>query len=675
MMLLARRLGHVQLAEAVRFTEQWERDASLQLRAGDAAVLEVYDEHGRLAGADPDKAMATAVRRYVASYLAGRDTLLMIHDRARCREASRLIRDDLIHLGIVQPGREAKLADGARASAGDLIICRDNDHALEAGVPGRTLANGDTLLVESVGDGHMMVRLALDCDPETGQRRFADHAFAYRGYATADLAYAVTGHSAQGRTVQSGIGLLAGTESRQWMYVAMTRGTEGNWAVAFTEPAKKAEPQAGTRAAPEIGRRERAERERAGEPPASADAKPGPGARPFIAVMADILDRDAAEESALETQRAELASADHLAKLHAYWQGETVGLDADRYRQLIRAELPPEWAGDQLDSRQATWLWRSLRGAEAAGLDAREVIRQAVSEHSLAGTRDLPSVLDFRIRQRTSSLVPRPPQPWSQRVPQAADPERQEFLRQLAGAMDARKERIGEHAAQHAPGWALQALGPVPDDPLDRLEWERRASDVGAYRELYNYDHPTEPIGPEPTGDSPDKRAAWHAAFASMRPADGPDFRSLPDGSLLHMRGTYETETAWAPRHVGRDLRQVRGGADTAGLEAIRAQAEEKVARERGQDDRAIRHGILASLLPGDAHRLPRAGGRAGRADGGPARMGTGHSRQPPPGAGRRRRIPAPPPRPEAGTAPLRRTCCDGRSALAAGADPWRGDL
>jgi hypothetical protein len=216
-----------------------------------------------------------------------------------------------------------------------------------------------------------------------------------------------------------------------------------------------------------------------------------------------------------------------------------------------------------------------------------------VAERPLAGTRDVASVLDFRIRQQTAGLVPQPPRPWSERVPEAADPQRQEFLRQLAAAMDARRERIGEHAAQYSPAWAVHALGPVPGDPLQRLEWERRASDIGAYRELYSYDHPTEPIGPEPAGDSPEKRAAWHGAFASMRPAGGLDFRSLPDGSLLHMRGTYETETAWAPRHVGRQLQQVRAGAEMASLEAVRAQAEERVARDRGEENRAARHGVL----------------------------------------------------------------------------------
>ena len=160
--------------------------------------------------------------------------------------------------------------------------------------------------------------------------------------------------------------------------------------------------------------------------------------------------------------------------------------------------------------------------------------------------------------------------------------------------MDARKERIGEHAAEYSPAWAVHALGPVPDDPLERLEWERRASDIGAYRELYSYDHPTEPIGPEPPATARRNGPPGTARSLPCDRLDGPDFRSLPDGSLLHMRGTYETETAWAPRHVGRQLQQVRAGAEMASLEAVRAQAEERVARERGEENRAARHGLLS---------------------------------------------------------------------------------
>ena len=142
MSLLAHRLGYVQLAEPVRFTSRWERQASLRLRTGDVTALDVYQEHGRIRGAEPEQALDEAVGRYVAHYLAGKDVLLMIHDRARCREVSRRIRDDLIHLGVVNSRSEVTLAEGARASKGDLIICRENDKRVEAGAPGRTLANG-----------------------------------------------------------------------------------------------------------------------------------------------------------------------------------------------------------------------------------------------------------------------------------------------------------------------------------------------------------------------------------------------------------------------------------------------------------------------------------------------------------------------------------------------------
>jgi len=276
------------------------------------------------------------------------------------------------------------------------------------------------------------------------------------------------------------------------------------------------------------------------------------------------------------------------------WQGEIAELNIDRYMKVVLSVVPPQYAADGLTSPQATWLWRTLRGVEAAGLDAREVVQDAVGSRSLAGARNLASVIDSRVRWMTGSLVPQPQGRWSELVPAVTDLERQRFLTELAAAMDARKDRIGEHAVEHSPEWALRALGAVPDDPLDRLEWQHRAAEIGAYRELYGYQHATDPIGPEPTGDSPEKRAAWHAALAALGPVDGVDVRGLPDGSLLLMRATYETETAWAPRHVGRELEQIRTSADDASLGAIRAIAEERIARQRRQIEVAERHAGLS---------------------------------------------------------------------------------
>ena len=594
MMLLADRLGYVQLAEPVRFAAAWEREASLRLRRGDATALDDYDQHGRIRGAPPEQAMDQAVHVYVASYLAGRDVLLMAADWARCRELSARIRDDLIHLGLVDAMRSVRIAEGAEASAGDLIICRRNDHGLEAGEPGRALANGDILRIEAITGGGLMVRRLLGADAATGQRRFTERAFLYAGYQASDLAYAITGHSAQGATVHTGIALVTGNEDRQWLYLAMTRGTDANLAFVFTIPPKVSDPRPGTRAAPELERYERIRREREG----FLSAQPAAGSRSLdpresIAVLADVLERDGAELSASETRRRNLAIADHLGILNTIWAAETRGARDDRYREPIMAVLP---AGHRQPlSHQARWLFRTLHAAELAGLDPAEVTHTAIASRDLAGARDIASVLDVRIRQRVDPLLPQPQGPWAERVPQLPDPDRRAYLAEIAAMMDGRKQRLGRHAAQITPPWALTALGPVPDDAAAQRDWERKASSIAAYREMYGYDHRDDPIGPEPTRETPDQRAAWHEAFLAFGPMGEPDVRAMRDGRLWLIRDTYTAETAWAPRHVGRELRLARLGTINADLSAVRTATEADAARKAGDYAHADRHEELAN--------------------------------------------------------------------------------
>jgi hypothetical protein len=298
-----------------------------------------------------------------------------------------------------------------------------------------------------------------------------------------------------------------------------------------------------------------------------------------------------------------LSNADHLAILHAIWTAETTHVREQRYKNLLMDALPPGY--QQEPDHQAKWLWRTMRAAELAGLDCGQALADAIGERDLTGARDVPSVIDARLRQRVNPLVPLPSGSWREQVPEIADPERAAFAAQIADMMDARKTRIGEHAADNALPWAVTALGPVPDHPLDRLEWQRRAASIGAYRELSGHDHPTEPIGPEPIAADPDKRAAWHEAFAALGPVDGPDVRGLPDGTLLHLRDTYPVETAWAPKWVSDELRQVRLGAREARLAAIRAGAEAKASTQRGDEHATAQHQILAASYQAmhDAYR------------------------------------------------------------------------
>ena len=142
-------------------------------------------------------------------------------------------------------------------------------------------------------------------------------------------------------------------------------------------------------------------------------------------MLATVLDHDGQQLSATQTWSQALADADHLAVLHAIWTAETTPARQQRYRDLLLAALPPEHRREP--GHQARWLWRTLRGAELAGLDAGQVLADAIAERDLAGAHDVPSVVDARIRYRLGSLVPRPAGPWSAQVPGIADPERRGF--------------------------------------------------------------------------------------------------------------------------------------------------------------------------------------------------------------------------------------------------------
>jgi hypothetical protein len=563
-------------------------------------VLADYDQHGRITSGEPEQMTDAAAAAYVALSLDGTDTLLMAAEHGLRRELSRRIRDDLIHLGLVDAGSAVRIADRTEASVGDLIVCTKNDHSVQAGEPGRSLANGNLLRIEALTPGGLLVRRALDADPRTGQRRWTDRNFLYADYSDCELGYAVTDHVAQSRTVHTGLAVITGTEDRQHAYVALTRGTDTNMAYVFTLSQKIADPAPGPRPAPELARYDRLTAERVS---GTADSGQAVGTGDALGVLSDVLERDGQQFSAVQKQQQALSNADHLAILHAIWTAETAPAREQRYRKLLMDALPPGYRREP--SHQAKWLWRTMRAAELAGLDAGHALAAAIGERPLTGARDVPSVIDARLRHRVVPLVPLPLAPWSEQVPDIADPERQPFVAQIADMMDARKDRIGEHAAENALPWAVNALGPVPDDPLDRLEWRRRASSIGAYRELSGHHHPTEPIGPEPTAGDPDKRAAWHEAFAALGPVDGPDVRSLPDGTLLHLRDTYPIETAWAPQWVGDELRQVRLGAREARLTAIRADAEAKAAADPGDEQAADRQQILAASYQAmhDAYR------------------------------------------------------------------------
>ena len=115
--MLARWLGYVQLGEALRFRERWQREASLQLRAGDPVAITAYDQQGRITAGSHELMLEEAGRRFVNDYMRGRDSVLIARTDADAREMCRRVRDDLIRFGIVAP-RPGRGAAGRRRRLG-----------------------------------------------------------------------------------------------------------------------------------------------------------------------------------------------------------------------------------------------------------------------------------------------------------------------------------------------------------------------------------------------------------------------------------------------------------------------------------------------------------------------------------------------------------------------------
>ncbi len=587
--LITRKQGYVQLPEPVRFSEQWERSASLGLREGKASALADYGEHGRIRAGTADEILEAATQAYVAHTLEGKDSLVIARSHELRREACRRVRDDLQHLGLVaRDGPSIEIADGQRATVGDLIVCTDNDHSVDAG-EGTTLANMHVLRIESVTPAGPVVRRMLKPDAQTQAPRWTEEAFLFPGYTTAELAYAVTEQVAQGRTVAATRTIVAPSDDRQGTYVGATRGTSDNVIMPITQNPKLADPLPLSRTAPELKRFRDLEQQRQGQ---AAQRSPQGDIDEGMAVLADVLARDATDLAATEYRERQRSDADHLGLLHAIWMGLIERADAARFRPVVQTALADTWGitNGELDTPTARWLYRTMRAAELAGADPGEAVMHAVQSRDMDGARDIPAVIDARMRPRVNAMAPRPTGRWADRVPEVADPKMRDYLGQLATLMDERRDRIGAYAAEHQPAWAVKALGPVPEDPSERDRWRERASAVGAYRELFGYDDDRQPIGPEPIADHPDKRALWHEAWWALGPVGETDLRDRADGSLWLIRDQYQAETAWAPKHVARELGYVRAGAEDAWLRVIRSQAEAEVARKAGDVELAARH-------------------------------------------------------------------------------------
>ncbi|WP_138731654.1 MobF family relaxase [Modestobacter excelsi] len=225
---LVRTHGGVRLDTPVRFTDPAEARATLAIRAGDPDALNFYAERERIHGAPNTLGSAaggadgaeSALAGWAADRAAGADSLLLAGSNALATELNARARAARLACTAACGQPEVRMRDGTAASVGDLVLARHNQRDLPITAT-EWVKNGDRFTVTALtGDGGLRVRHAPTRRQLTLSAAYvAEHV---------QLGYAATIHLAQGATVDTTHTVLTGTETREQLYVALSRGRTAN---------------------------------------------------------------------------------------------------------------------------------------------------------------------------------------------------------------------------------------------------------------------------------------------------------------------------------------------------------------------------------------------------------------------------------------------------------------
>lgn len=227
----AEHLPAVHLERLHRFTEDWEGQASLALRAGDPEVADVYAAHDRLSAVHPGLLAERVAHRHHRLADAGETVAITTASAEAAREINLAIQH---HRGTWRTVDGVRLHDGTRAFAGDTVATRKNERGLPDAAGGFVRNRQTWTLSETRPDGSLLV-----ADPERG-RVLLPAAYVARHV---ELGWAVTGYGNQGVTVDHGIRVIEASTSRAGAYVGLTRGRRTNTALVpdpdgLTDPAE-----------------------------------------------------------------------------------------------------------------------------------------------------------------------------------------------------------------------------------------------------------------------------------------------------------------------------------------------------------------------------------------------------------------------------------------------------
>ena len=466
-----------ELIDVHRFTQAWEKANSLALRHGRTPAIDTLIEHDRVRGGEQYAMVDAAYTAWRADVQAGWASILVAETRETVTQLNERARADLILDRTITPSREVTLHDGTQACKGDRVITRENDRRLRSKNGKNWVRNGDRWTITAVSsDGSITVRPA--------GRRFGGSLVLPAAYVAeqVELGYAITGHRAQGVTVDTAHTVVTATTTRENFYVAMTRGRHGNYAYVATDTTD------------------------------DAHVAPHPSDNPDAtarSVLYGVLQHVGAELSAQETVTAEQERWGSIAQLVAEYETIAQAGQHDRWATLLETSGLTEGQVDLvLGSDAYGALSAELRRAEANHHDLDELFPRLVAARDFADADDIASVLHHRLARATarpagSGRTRRSPRLIAGLIPYASgvtDPEMHHALTEREELIEHRASAVLDRDLNEGEPWTA-ALGTKPADARTAQRWRQAGRVVAAYRDRYQITDDT-PLGPGPGSDA-----------------------------------------------------------------------------------------------------------------------------------------------------------------------------
>jgi DNA primase catalytic core len=441
------RHGAVRLTELLRFTDPAEAAATLALRDGKPEAIGFYLDNQRVHVGDLSTSTEQVFTAWQHDRSQGLDSIMLAPTRELVAELNRRARTH--RLTDNPPDAEVTLADGNRASVGELIITRSNDRQLRL-TSTDWVKNGDRWTVQAITAGG-------DLGVQHLHNRHRVRLPAAYVQTSTELGYATTVHTAQGISADTMHGLATGEESRQQLYTMLTRGKITNH--LYLQVIGDGDPHSVIW--PESVR-----------PSTPTD------------LLEQILARDDAAQSATTLQRDEQDPAARLGEAtRRYVDALHVAAEDLAGTQGVAAlENAAEKAAPGLTDEPA---WSVLQGRllllAASGIDPIAQLRRTLDTRKLHSADDQAAVLGWRLEDSGNRDAGCGPLPWLPAIPQRLQHHQRwgPYLAARAATIAELADRVRDNVGtDHLPRWAGQGLARPPSRLVEDIKVWRAAMGV-----------------------------------------------------------------------------------------------------------------------------------------------------------------------------------------------------